>query len=83
MMPASETAPLPPPWRLALAYAPGSVSAAWAAFLALDIRLAGLVRGAREPLLAQVRYGDPQFAQGRSRREWAQDLQATVSNLCK
>jgi 1-acyl-sn-glycerol-3-phosphate acyltransferase len=35
------------------------------------------------PLLAQVRYGDPQFAQGRSRREWAQDLQATVSNLCK
>jgi 1-acyl-sn-glycerol-3-phosphate acyltransferase len=35
------------------------------------------------PLLAQVRYGDPQYAQGRSRREWAQDLQATVAHLCK
>jgi 1-acyl-sn-glycerol-3-phosphate acyltransferase len=35
------------------------------------------------PLLAQVRYGDKQFAQGRNRREWAQDLQATVAHLCK
>ena len=35
------------------------------------------------PLLAQVRYGDTQTAQGRSRREWAHDLQATVANLCK
>jgi 1-acyl-sn-glycerol-3-phosphate acyltransferase len=35
------------------------------------------------PLLAQVRYGDKQHAEGRSRREWAQDLQATVANLCK
>ncbi len=35
------------------------------------------------PLLAQVRYGDKQLAQGRNRREWAQDLQATVAHLCK
>jgi 1-acyl-sn-glycerol-3-phosphate acyltransferase len=35
------------------------------------------------PLLAQVRYGDKQFANGRNRREWAQDLQATVNDLCK
>jgi 1-acyl-sn-glycerol-3-phosphate acyltransferase len=35
------------------------------------------------PLLAQVRYGDKQHADGRSRRVWAQDLQATVAHLCK
>jgi len=35
------------------------------------------------PLLAQVRYGDKQHAEGRSRRLWAQDLQATVANLCE
>jgi hypothetical protein len=34
-------------------------------------------------LLAQVRYGDKQQADGRNRREWAQDLQATVAHLCK
>jgi 1-acyl-sn-glycerol-3-phosphate acyltransferase len=33
------------------------------------------------PLLAQVRYGDIQKAQGRQRREWAKDLQATVAQL--
>jgi 1-acyl-sn-glycerol-3-phosphate acyltransferase len=35
------------------------------------------------PLLAQVRYGEKQFAEGRNRREWAQDLQTTVAQLCK
>jgi 1-acyl-sn-glycerol-3-phosphate acyltransferase len=35
------------------------------------------------PLLAQVRYGDTQTADGRNRREWAVDLQATVADLCK
>ena len=35
------------------------------------------------PLLAQVRYGDKQFSDGRNRRAWAQDLQATVAQLCK
>ena len=33
------------------------------------------------PLLAQVHYGEPQNAQGRNRREWAQDLQATIREL--
>jgi 1-acyl-sn-glycerol-3-phosphate acyltransferase len=33
------------------------------------------------PLLAQVRYGDTQMAQGRHRREWALDLQTTVAHL--
>jgi 1-acyl-sn-glycerol-3-phosphate acyltransferase len=35
------------------------------------------------PLLAQVRYGEPQWAEGRNRRQWAQDLQTTVAHLCK
>ena len=35
------------------------------------------------PLLAHVRYGDKQTAQSRSRREWARDLQLTVTELCK
>jgi 1-acyl-sn-glycerol-3-phosphate acyltransferase len=35
------------------------------------------------PLLAQVRYGDTQTSDGRNRREWAVDLQATVADLCK
>ena len=33
------------------------------------------------PLLAQVSYGDKQYGEGRNRREWAQDLQATVADL--
>ena len=33
------------------------------------------------PLLAQVCYGEKQVAAGRSRREWAHDLQATVAAL--
>ncbi len=33
------------------------------------------------PLLAQVRYGEKQDAAGRSRREWAHDLQAAVAAL--
>lgn len=35
------------------------------------------------PLLAQVRYGDKQQAEGRNRRAWAQDLQAHVADLCQ
>ncbi len=41
--------------RLALAYAPGTKREAWLAFLALDARLASLVRSASEPMLAQLR----------------------------
>lgn len=46
---------LPPEQRLALAYAPGGVRQDWLAVLALDAKLTRIVRGAREPLLAQMR----------------------------
>lgn len=46
---------LPPPWRLALAYAPAAARPVWLSFLALDVRLAGVVRGAREPMLGQLK----------------------------
>ena len=35
------------------------------------------------PLLAQVRYGEAQYAEGKSRREWAASLQADVAQLLK
>lgn len=46
---------LPPVQRLALAYAPASARLPWLALLALDSKLAGIVRAAREPMLAQIR----------------------------
>jgi 15-cis-phytoene synthase len=46
---------LPVLHRLALAYAPGRMRDATLALLALDNRLAGIVRSASEPMLAQVR----------------------------
>lgn len=46
---------LTPPQRLALAYAPARMRADWETLLLLDARLAGVVRGAREPVLAQIR----------------------------
>lgn len=46
---------LPPRLRLALAYAPGAVAGLWLGLLALDQRLAATVRGAREPMLAQIK----------------------------
>lgn len=49
------TPQLPPLSRLALAYAPARARADWLTLLALDARLAGLVRQAREPMLAQLR----------------------------
>lgn len=45
----------PPVLRLALAYAPRDQRLISAAVLALDLRLAQMVRGAREPMLAQIR----------------------------
>jgi len=41
--------------RLALAYAPQSTRLPLLALLALDMRLAGIVRNSREPMLAQLR----------------------------
>jgi 15-cis-phytoene synthase len=46
---------LPPPSRLALAYAPRSVRAPVLALLALDARLASMIRSANEPVLAQIK----------------------------
>lgn len=62
--PASETpasnedilvASLPRVSRLALAYAPKSARIQTLALLALDTRLAGLLRNSREPMMAQLR----------------------------
>ena len=41
--------------RLALAYAPAKARVQLVALLALDMRLAGIVRNSREPMLAQLR----------------------------
>lgn len=46
---------LPPVARLALAYAPAGARMPTLALLALDVRLAGLLRHSREPMLAQLR----------------------------
>ena len=46
---------LPPLSRLALSYAPASAHQDWLTALALDARLAGVVRQAREPVLAQLK----------------------------
>ena len=35
------------------------------------------------PLLAQVRYGDVQYAQGKNRRAWAESLRSDVNQLLK
>lgn len=49
------TGELAPLSRLVLAYAPARSRADWLTLLALDARLAGVVRQAREPMLAQMR----------------------------
>lgn len=46
---------LPMARRLALAYAPAEAREPLLAFLALDVRLAGIVRHSHEPMLAQLR----------------------------
>lgn len=52
---ASLIATLPLRQRLALSYAPSRVRPLWLGLLALDTRLAGVVRFPREPMLAQLR----------------------------
>jgi phytoene synthase len=49
---AGQLAPLA---RLALAYAPAKTRDAWLSLLSLDGRLSAVVRGAREPMLAQLK----------------------------
>lgn len=48
-------AELPPPLRLAVAYAPLGVRGPWAALLTFDHRLSRAAAGASEPLLAQLK----------------------------
>ena len=48
-------AELPPPLRVAVAYAPARTRAPWIALLLFDHRLSRAVGGASEPLLAQLR----------------------------
>lgn len=52
---AALSAGLPPPVRLALAYAPAAARPAWTALLALDHRLARAVAQASSPLIAQLK----------------------------
>lgn len=56
MPPADLIAALSPLQRLALAYAPSSTRQPLLALLALDTRLAGILRASREPMLAQLRF---------------------------
>lgn len=46
---------MPPLSRLALAYAPARARDPWLALLLLDARLCGILRSAREPMLAQLK----------------------------
>ena len=48
-------AELPPPQRLAVAYAPAKARAAWTALLVLDRRLMRAALGTSEPLVGQLR----------------------------
>jgi 1-acyl-sn-glycerol-3-phosphate acyltransferase len=51
-------------------------------YLGDDTLLSSLWRTlAGKPFVAQVRFGEPQRAEGRDRRQWAHDLRATVATL--
>jgi len=54
-MPDALTADLPPPQRLALSYASARARPATLALLALDARLAAILRSRREPIATQLR----------------------------
>ncbi|WP_230291183.1 hypothetical protein [Croceicoccus sp. Ery5] len=61
---------LPPPWQLALAYAPASARDQWRALLILDRRLARIVAQASEPMLAQIRLAWWREMFGRPVADW-------------
>lgn len=63
---------LSPLARLALSYAPGAVRQDWLTLLALDAKLAGIVRQAREETLARIRLA-----------WWRERLQAPVAERPK
>lgn len=61
---------LPQTMRLALAYAPASARLPTLALLALDQRLAGLLRHSREPMMAQIRLAWWRETLDRDAAEW-------------
>jgi phytoene synthase len=61
---------LPQTMQLALAYAPSRVKLPTLALLALDQRLAGLLRHSREPMMAQIRLAWWRETLGREVAEW-------------
>lgn len=61
---------LPPAERLALAYAPARNRSATLALLALDARLAAIVRGRREPIATQLRLAWWRDVLARPAAEW-------------
>ncbi|GFE72936.1 hypothetical protein [Novosphingobium sp. TCA1] len=61
---------LPQTMRLALAYAPPSARLQTLALLALDQRLAGLLRHSREPMMAQIRLAWWRETLERDAAEW-------------
>lgn len=61
---------LTPAHRVALAYAPVHLRSAWTALLALDVRMAGIVRSVREPMLAQIRLAWWRDTLARPAGEW-------------
>lgn len=63
-------AELPPLQRLALAYAPARSHPATEALLALDARLATILRGRREPIAAQLRIAWWRETLARPEAEW-------------
>src|SRR5690606_17427749 len=63
-------ADLPPPQRLALAYASSRSRAATLATFALDARLGAVLRGRREPIAAQLRLAWWRDTLARPSAEW-------------
>lgn len=61
---------LPPPQRFALTYAPPRSRAATLALLALDARLAAILRARREPIAAQLRLAWWRDTLARPAAEW-------------
>lgn len=75
---------LPVLQRLALSYAPASARKATLALLALDTRLAGIVRSSSEPMLAQLRlaWWREQLEADASARRAGEPLLAALENWC-
>lgn len=71
-MSADLVSALPAPQRLALAYAPARARPATLALLALDARLAGVLRGRREPIAVQLRLAWWRDTLARPQKQWPQ-----------